>query len=134
MIVTITIAALVIGIVLFKKGDKYDCSIAECMGFIVWVLAASFLVIEGYIFFVNHINVNGYVSQMNTRYETLVYQYKNNVYDNDNDLGKRDLITDIQEWNEDLAYRKVAQNDIWIGIFYPNIYDQFKFIELEENK
>lgn len=76
-------------------------------------------------------NVDAYVAENQMRYEMLVYQYENDIYDNDNDLGKRDLMEDIQEWNEDLAYRRKAQDDFWVGIFYPNVYDQFEFIELK---
>lgn len=82
---------------------------------------------------VAYIGVDGDIAANETRYETLVYQYENNVYDNDNDLGKRELIKDIQSWNEDLAKYKEIQDDFWIGIFVPNIYDQFEFINLSQN-
>lgn len=80
---------------------------------------------------VRNVNVDAYVAENQIRYEMLVYQYENDIYDNDNDLGKRDLMEDIQEWNEDLAYYREAQDDFWVGIFYPNVYDQFEFIELK---
>ena len=80
---------------------------------------------------VNNTNVDSYVAENQMRYEMLVYQYENDIYDNDNDLGKRDLMEDIQKWNEDLAYRRKAQDDFWVGIFYPNVHDQFEFIKLK---
>lgn len=65
------------------------------------------------------------------RYNLLIYQFENNLYDNDNDFGKKELYDEIRDWNEELAWGKIAQRNIWIGWFYPNIYDEFEFIEME---
>lgn len=96
-----------------------------------FAVATVVMVIMGLVIVIAHVGNDGYIAQMNTRYESLVYQYENEFYENDNDVGKRELIADIQSWNEDLAKNKINQDDFWVGIFHPNIYDQFEFIELK---
>ena len=80
----------------------------------------------------NYIGLDAKVSGYQNRYEALTYQYENNFYDNDNDIGKKELVSEIQCWNSDLAYRKTIQRDFWVGIYYPNVYDQFEFIKLNK--
>ena len=80
----------------------------------------------------NYIGIDAKVSGYQKRYEALTYQYENNFYDNDNDVGKKELVSEIQYWNSDLAYRKTIQRDFWVGIYYPNVYDQFEFIGLDK--
>lgn len=65
------------------------------------------------------------------RYEALVYQVENDIYNNDNDIGKYELYNQVREWNEDLANGKAKQYNFWYGIFYPNIYDDFDYIKLK---
>lgn len=74
---------------------------------------------------------DAHIAANKVRYDSLVYQLENDIYDNDNDLGKRELYKEIQDWNEDLAYNRKIQKNFWIGIYYADIYDQFEFIELK---
>ena len=85
------------------------------------------------ILIVNNISIRVNVPAMRAQYESLVYQYENNLYENDNDVGKKELMKEIQEWNEDLANGKTYQRDFWVGIFVPNVYDEFDFIEVESH-
>lgn len=77
-----------------------------------------------------YISADASVAKWETQYESLTYQLENNLYDNDNDIGKKELMDEIREWNEDLAYCKEIQRNFWVGIYYPNIYDNLEFIPL----
>lgn len=72
-----------------------------------------------------YIGVDASVAKWETQYESLTYQLENNLYDND--IGKKEL---MDEWNEDLAYCKKIQRNFWVGIYYPNVYDNLEFIPL----
>ena len=117
-----------------KLAHKVESNIAsEWPEYAAWIasviLGIAVLVMSLFIMEA-HIPAEATAEQYQKRYESLLYQYENDVYDGDDDVvGKRDLYTDIESWNSDLAYRKRIQRDFWVGIFYPNIYDQFEFIE-----
>ena len=130
MLFWMTIIVTILGLILFEILFEHDFELLHIISGVISLLAACALLIEIAVLAVNYIRVDGYVQKMNARHDMLVYQYENDIYDNDNDLGKRELIEDIQNWNEDLASRKENQDNVWIGIFIPDIYDQFEFIEL----
>lgn len=75
-----------------------------------------------------YIGADASVAKWETQYESLTYQLENNLYDND--IGKKELMDEIREWNEDLAYCKKIQRNFWVGIYYPNVYDSLEFIPL----
>lgn len=125
MIFWICLAIILAGII-WKICDEWSDG---AVGLIILGAGATIICLVALLF--GHVGVDGYVEEHETRYETLVYQYENNIYDNDNDIGKRELMVDIQDWNEDLAWYQEVQDDFWIGIFIPNIYDQFEYIELK---
>ena len=72
-----------------------------------------------------YINADASVAKWETQYESLTYQLENNLYDNDNDIGKKELMDEIREWNGNLAYCKEIQRNFWVGIYYPNVYDKY---------
>lgn len=80
---------------------------------------------------VNNVGYNGFVARNQAIYDSLTYQLENDLYDNDNDLGKKELYNQIQEWNKDLSEGKAMTHDPWLGIFWIDAYDEFEFIELE---
>ena len=127
--VSVFVILLVLAIILWNidvcSADTF--ALAATLDTVVGIAIAVMLVI----ICVNNTGLDGDIARLNTRYDMLVYQLENDIYDNDNDLGKRELMNDIQDWNEDLASYKENQDDFWIGIFIPNIYDQFEFIELD---
>lgn len=129
MIFWITLGVLALGIIglilIDEWSDWHDAS-----AFVTSIFGAA-VVVMFIVMLINYCCAEPFVERMNVRYETLTYQYENNFYDNDNDVGKYELMQDIREWNEDLAAKKVAQHNFWYGIFVPDIYDQFEFIELE---
>ena len=126
LVVLLFVVSLGLAIYMEKRFGDYSW-LFLVITFLSFLISIIMLVV----IIVDNTNVDSYVAENQMRYEMLVYQHENDIYDNDNDLGKRDLMEDIQEWNEDLAYYREAQDDFWVGIFYPNVYDQFEFIELK---
>lgn len=133
MIFWIFVALLIVGIILVVIGFHYSDNVGETcfyVGLFLSIIAAIVVTISMFNFCITYSGLDGDIAANQMRYESLTYQYENDIYDNDNDLGKKELMNQIQEWNEDLARNKKNQYDFWIGIYIPNIYDQFEFIEL----
>ena len=135
MLFWLFVIVLVIGIVCIIVGhlmyeySQYDTDWLQTLGIILAVAMGIAVIICGIVLAVEHSTADANVELNKQKYESLTYQLENNLYDNDNDLGKKELYDEIREWNEDLAYYKEIQDDFWLGIFYPNVFDQFEFIE-----
>lgn len=126
--VGIFVVAFVGVIVCYHLG----CDVGVGLTAILTVMSGIAIVVSIAIIADRYSHADADVAQYQKRYESLTYQYENDFYNNDNDVGKYELVSQIECWNTDLAYRKTIQRDFWLGIYYPNIYDQFEFIKLDK--
>lgn len=131
MIFWITLIATVVFTVLaIAFFDSWDFEWVSMLSAIISVIAGIAFVVMLIVVIVSNVDVEASIEANKQRYESLVYQAENNLYENDNDLGKKELVNQIQKWNEDLARGKALQDDFWVGIFYADIYDEFDFIPM----
>lgn len=132
LLILITAIVIGIGVALYLiNRDKEN--IGDTIGVVLIALGGIVLFIELFVLTITYTAMPSDVASNEKRYESLTYQYENDLYDNDNDVGKKELMKEIQEWNEDLAWRKSACNSIWIGWFVPDEFAEFDYIELKEN-
>lgn len=135
MLFWLFVIALVIGVVCTVLGSwmydytEYDTGWLKTIGWSIISISAVAILISGIVMLCSYGGADAEIAGNHKRYESLVYQLENNLYDNDNDLGKKELYNEIREWNEDLSYYQNIQDNFWFGIFYPNVFDQFEFIE-----
>lgn len=76
-----------------------------------------------------HIGTEAIIDKKLQESESLQYQIDNNLYDNTIDLGKKQLYQEVMNWNTTLANRKALQDNFWVGIFVPDIYDEIDFVK-----
>lgn len=130
MLFWITLIALLFSIMILLISAEKDWDTMNYIGIFLTVLASVLLAVMIFVMAIMHLGNDGYVASMRQRYDALVYQAENHLYDDDIHVSKKELADQITDWNEDLAKNKTNQKDLWIGIFVPDIYDEFEFIDI----
>lgn len=132
MVFWLVVAALIISIIMIMFKDKIndDYYIIVDVSEVISVVLGVVILFMTVAICIGNFGADAKAAKYKERYDSLVCQYENEIYCDDNVVY--DLLTDIREYNEDLAYHQEIQDDFWIGVFYPNIFDQFELIELDE--
>lgn len=135
MILWISIAITIISVILFAISFNKISDFWDVINFISLALAILFgasSAILGAIAVSANVGSESYLASMQEKRIALVYQLENDLYDNDNDLGKKELYSEITEYNCDVAEGKIKQNNIWVHNLYCNVYDELELIEFPE--
>ena len=78
-----------------------------------------------------HTNIEAHLESDRETYSALVYKMECTTCRDEFGFLSKEVIDEVQMWNKDVRYHQAAQNDFWVGIFIPNVYDEFKTIDYE---
>lgn len=133
LIFVIILLFIAASFILYVWNDK-RCWPSDMVEFISLCLAVvgvvSFVVLLITCFCINITADAEYYSNIQRR-EALVYQLENNMYSNDNEVGKFELYSQVKEFNEDLAAGKAMYDNIWVGCLFPDFYEDIDYIPFE---
>lgn len=130
-IFVIILVVSVVAAIIYERSDCYSETLFGCI-MVPLIVSLLAVVIMGLGLIFTYVDLDYDIAALNAEYESLTYQYENDMYENDNDIGKKELMDDIRAWNTKISGRQARQYDFWVGIFTPNIYDQFELIEYKE--
>ena len=134
--IAITIISAIVLIISFNKfSNLWD--VITPISIVLTVLTVLFFIISailGAIAISASVRSESYLASMQEKRNALVYQLENDLYDNDNDLGKKELYSEIIEYNCDVAKGKIMQDNIWVYNLYSDVYDDLELIEFDEEE
>ena len=133
MIYVVCIIAAAVTIALTIRCMDHDRDTGAIIFGTLGIATAAVVIIMTIAICVANIGVEGDVAKLNARREALVYELTSGIYDADGDVGisKKTLMTEVREFNELILSKRAVQNDFWIGIFTPDIYDKIEVIEYD---
>ena len=112
----------------FLKFLYYHDNEICCFGWIVAIIAAIVSLIMIVSIIDINTSVNGTIAQMDETYKALCFKAESDFARDELGLLNKEIVDEIQSWNETIVYKQKMQDNFWVGIFYPDIYDDFENI------
>lgn len=129
MVVIVCILVFIVGYILAKKGIKKGKWMMRNSGQLLEVIGAIFTTMCVVLLFFSYSLIPGELAKHRQTYKGLQYKLTSEKCRDKFGLLNKEIVDEIQEWNEELALNKAYEHNFWIGIFVPNVYDEFEFIE-----
>lgn len=130
MVFWICFAAFITGAVLLMIGYYINYSL-ETIG--IGVTVGSGFVLAVMVIFLadTYSEIDAKIEQAQETYKALTYKVESGACRDDFGLLNKEVIDEIQDWNEDIICKQKMHDNFWFGIFYPGAYDQFETIDYE---
>lgn len=144
MILALFIGFFMVGLILFVIGFKYwNPNKSRASKFLFehdaffQNLGSVMMLINGIIVLVIVLGLSCTYASAEANEEKLKEEYKAILYKANSDdfgLSNKEVVDEIQEWNMTLVYYQEMRKNIWIRIFYPDVYGEMDTIEYENLK
>ena len=68
-------------------------------------------------------------AKLNETYTAIEYKITSGACRDELGLLTKEVIDEAQEYNETISYHKTMQNSFWLGVYIPDIYNDFELID-----
>lgn len=119
------IILFVVGIILYKVFEF------EFLGELVTALSCLMIIISLLVIIAQYTTMDSYLERNREQYKAITYKIESDVCRDEFGLINKEVIDEIQKWNKDVRFYQNIQDNFWLGIYYPNVFDEFETIDYE---
>ena len=119
------IILFIVGIILYKVFGF------ELLGELVTVISGFAVLIYLFIIIGEYTTMGSYLEKTREQYKAITYKIESDACRDEFGLLNKEVIDEIQEWNKDVRFYQNIQDNFWLGIYYPNVFDEFGTIDYE---
>ena len=125
MLFWLFIILFVVGIILYKVFEF------ELLGELVTAISGFAVLISLFLIIGEYTTMDSYLEKNREQYKAITYKIESDACRDEFGLINKEVIDEIQEWNKDIIFYQNMQDNFWLGIYYPNVFDEFETIDYE---
>lgn len=129
MLFWLAVIAFAVGIIMRIIMNKKHWWKLDYPSFIITLVFGVVLFFMIIIMCCQYIGIDARVEKNFEIYNAIEYKVTSGTCRDELGLLSKEVIDEVQNWNKDVKYYQAVQDDFWIGIFYPNVFDQFETID-----
>lgn len=128
MLFWLFIILFVVGIILYKV---FEFEFLGDFGYVISIISGLAVIISLFIIIGEYTTMDSYLEKTREQYKAITYKIESNACRDEFGLLNKEVIDEIQEWNKDVRFYQNIQDNFWLGIYYPNVFDEFETIDYE---
>ena len=132
MIFWLCVIILVASIILCVISNR-ECwdGLEMCSALVAMLVGIAVIVMSIYLC-VEYSTVDANIAKNEELYKAITYKVESEACRDEFGLLSKEVIDEVQEWNKDILYYQNVQDNFWVGIFYPDVFDRFETIDYEK--
>lgn len=135
IIIVLAVIAIILFVIAFLVDDCSNCySDAPWLLRFIAIILIIVVICMGIVAFLINQCATSSTTTYRIKYETLVYQLENGAYENVVEYSRKDLMDDIYDYNSHVERGRILSKNPWIGVYYPEDWDNLPLIRLEDYK